>query len=152
MKRPYLYYNPWRKGLVAKRSNALVCKTNIHRFKSGLGLQMRFIIEFFGKIPVWILIALAAASVIAGDIFAKYWSQNRRLSFFILTLILYAGSGLWYTPTLLRKGLIVTSIAWTITATVGFLIVGMIMFKEHLTGLQIVGTVLGTVAIILLSL
>lgn len=113
---------------------------------------MQTIIEFFNKIPVWVLITLAATSVIIGDVFGKYWSQNRRLSFLILTLVFYACSGLFYTPTLLRKGLIVTSIAWTIMATVGFLIVGAIMFKEHLTGFQIAGTALGTVAIILLSI
>ena len=113
---------------------------------------MDWLLNVFSKIPVWALLCFAAISVVAGDIFAKYWSANAKSVFYFAALIAYAFSGFFYIPTLLREGLVVTSVIWSILSIVGFLFVGIILFKETLTPLQIAGVVLGVIALIILTL
>jgi len=112
---------------------------------------MKTFIDFFNRIPVGVLLALSAASVIAGDYFSKFWSVNQRPIFYALGLAGYLLSGIFYIPTLLREGLIITSIVWVVASTAGFLIIGVAIFKESLSPLQIVGVVLGTAALVILS-
>ncbi len=106
--------------------------------------------NFFFKFPVWVLLCLAAISVVTGDILAKYWSTNVKPVFYFAALIAYGFSGFFYVPTLLREGLVVTSIVWSILSIIGFLIVGIVIFKETLTPIQVVGVILGIAALIIL--
>lgn len=110
------------------------------------------IINSMSKLPVILLLILAASSVTVGDYFGKYWSINQKMVYYWLALLGYFGSGIFYLPTLLRKGLVVTSLIWTLIATIGFLIIGLVIFKENLTPLQVVGVILGISALIVLSL
>lgn len=103
------------------------------------------------SVPVLVLILLASASVIMGDFAAKAWSINQKPYLLILAFLGYFLSGFFYIPTLLREGLIVTSIVWAIISTVGFLIIGLVIFKEQLSLLQIVAVSIGIVSIIMLS-
>ncbi len=109
-------------------------------------------LNIFSKIPVWVLLCLAAISVVTGDVLAKYWSTNVKSVFYFAALVAYAFSGFFYIPTLLREGLVVTSVVWSILSIIGFLAVGIILFKETLTPLQIAGVVLGILALIILTL
>jgi multidrug transporter EmrE-like cation transporter len=113
---------------------------------------MKTFIEFFNKIPVGVLLALSASSVIAGDYFSKYWSIHQRPLFYVLAMLGYLFSGIFYIPTLLREGLIITAIIWAIASTAGFIILGVFVFQESLSSVQIVGIILGTASLILLSL
>lgn len=113
---------------------------------------METFFTIFSKFPVWILLCLAATSVILGDVLAKYWSTNVKPVFYFAALIAYGFSGFFYIPTLLREGLVITSVIWSILSIVGFLAVGIILFKETLTPLQIVGVILGIVALVILKL
>jgi len=63
-----------------------------------------------------------------------------------------AFSGFFFIPTLLREGLVVTSVIWSILSIIGFLAVGILIFKETLTILQIVGVIFGILALIILKL
>ncbi len=108
--------------------------------------------NIFSKFPVWVLLCLAAISVVAGDVLAKYWSTNLKSVFYFLALIAYAFSGFFYIPTLLREGLVITSVIWSILSIIGFLAVGILIFKETLTSLQIVGVIFGILALVILKL
>lgn len=112
---------------------------------------MEILLSLLGKLPVFALLLLAAIATVAGDYFGKLWSVDLRHAYFWIGFVLYALAGLFYFPTLLRDGLITTSIVWTILATAGFLIIGLLIFKEQLTLLQWIGVGFGIVAIILIN-
>ena len=166
----------WRRG------NAAVCKTAMQGFESPPGLRgrwsvslreiwrsqtkllcegsnpsrasnhMDWFLNIFSKFPVWALLCFAAISVVAGDVLAKYWSTNVKPIFYFAALIAYAFSGFFYIPTLLREGLVITSVIWSILSIIGFLVVGIVLFKETLTSLQVVGVILGVIALVILTL
>ena len=104
------------------------------------------------KIPVIVLLLLSGSAVVLGDVFAKYWSINQRSFLFFLAVASYMTSSILYLPTLLREGLIITSIIWSLFAIIGFLFVGLVVFKETLNSTQIVGVVLGVISLIILSI
>ena len=112
---------------------------------------MNFYLELAKRLPVIVLILLSAGATVSGDLFAKYWSTNNKTLFFVAAWIGYATSCIFYMPTLMRQGLVVTSIIWTLITVIGFLFVGLILFKETLTPLQIFGVVLGAISLIILS-
>lgn len=112
---------------------------------------MNFLLSIANQVPVTVLLALSATSVIAGDFFGKYWSTNPRPYLFVITLLCYAGSGLLYTPVLLREGLVTSSLVWSLMSTLGFLVIGLAIFKETLTPTQMVAVALGVAALVLLE-
>jgi len=59
-------------------------------------------------------------------------------------------SAFFYIPSLLKEGLIVTSIFWDLLSVIGFLIIGLVIFKESLNPWQAVGAALGVIAIVVL--
>lgn len=112
---------------------------------------MQTYIDLLSKLPVSALLGLSAVGVIFGDYFAKYWSQHPRPFWLVLTFIAYFLSPFFYVPTLLREGLVVTSVVWSILSIIGYLFVGLVIFRETLSGTQTVGVVLGVVALVILS-
>lgn len=112
---------------------------------------MQTYIALLSKLPVFALVLLASASVIAGDYFAKTWSIEQRPVLGFLALLGYFGSGFFYLPTLLREGLVITSVLWSLVSIIGFLVIGLVIFKESLDTLQTVGVVFGVVALIILA-
>ena len=114
--------------------------------------SMQFLINLSAKFSVSLLLLVSALLVVVGDVFAKYWSLNQKTSFFIIGVLGYFLSGVVYIPTLLRKGLVITGMVYSLFSIVGFLIVGLIFFKETLTLLQGIGVMLGVIALILLNL
>lgn len=113
---------------------------------------MEQFITLVSKFPVIILITLAALTTVAGDYFGKLWSVNLNYAHFWIGLVFYLLAGFFYFPSLLRGNLISTSIAWTVLATAGFLIVGFVIFHEELSMLQWLGVGFGVVAILLLNI
>ena len=112
---------------------------------------MKFFLQVVDKIPVNIVLLLSAFFVILGDLLGKYWSINRKESFIIAALAASFLSGVFYYPVLLKEGLVVTSIIWSLLSIIGFLAIGLLVFKESLTTPQIVGVALGGVALIILT-
>jgi len=100
---------------------------------------------------MYLLIALSACGVVLGDYSAKTWSIDREPLWLIFAFLGYFFSAFFYIPSLLKEGLVVTSLLWDLLSIIGFLFIGIVIFKENLTALQVVGAVLGTVALIILS-
>lgn len=113
---------------------------------------MQILLNFVHQMPVALMLILSATSVVLGDLFAKFWSINQKGWFFGIALVGYFLSGLFYIPTLLKKGLVLTSVIWSLLSIIGFLFIGLVLFKESLMPVQIVGITLGVIALILLSL
>lgn len=108
-------------------------------------------IPLFSKIPIILLLVLSALSVTTGDFFAKYWSTNGKNVFYLLAILGYIGSSIFYIPTLTKEGLVVTSVIWGVLSMVGLLIVGLFIFKENLTTLEMWGAGLGVASLIVFS-
>jgi multidrug transporter EmrE-like cation transporter len=108
-------------------------------------------VSLASKIPVTILIILAAASVIIGDYSAKAWSVSQNNMYLLLAFLGYFFSGFFYIPTLLREGLIITSVLWVLLSTIGFIVSGYVIFKESLSLAQTIAVTLGIVSILILS-
>lgn len=100
---------------------------------------------------MYALIALSACGVILGDYSAKTWSIDHRTLWLVLAFVGYFFSAFFYIPSLLKEGLVVTSLLWDLLSMIGFIIIGLAIFKESFTPLQAVGAVLGIVALIILS-
>ncbi len=112
---------------------------------------MSSLVASLAKVPTLALLFLSASSVVTGDLFAKYWSMTQRPLHLALAVAGYFFSGFFYIPSLLKEGLVVTSVIWSVLSIVGFLLIGIVLFKEHLTLLQTAGAVLGIVSLVLLS-
>ncbi len=110
------------------------------------------VVAALNRLPVLGLIGLAATSVLIGDVLAKFWSIHQRPILLVGALIAYAGSGFFYTPTLLRSGLVITSLIWVLASTTGFLVIGIIFFHETLSLPQMVGVLFGLIALVLLTI
>lgn len=112
---------------------------------------MHYLLALATAVPVIVLVAVAAAANVAGDYVAKLWSEAPQVWLYAGAVALYGLSGFIYIPSLLREGLIVTSMAWTLITFIGFVLVGLFIFGEHLTTLQWAGVGCGVVALVLLS-
>ncbi len=109
-------------------------------------------ITLASKIPVFGLILLAATSVIIGDYSAKAWSVSHSNLYLFLAFLGYFFSGFFYIPTLLREGLIITSVLWGLLSTIGFIVIGYVIFKESLSISQTIAVSLGVVSILILTI
>jgi len=114
--------------------------------------MLNIYLSLLGKVPVVGLILLAATSVIVGDFSAKMWSVNNKKEFLFLAFFGYFLSAFFYIPTLLRQGLIITSIAWGLLSTLGFVAIGLLIFKETLSIAQIIAVTLGVVSLLILTI
>lgn len=103
-------------------------------------------------IPTGIFLLLSASSVILGDYFAKTWSVGRDPKCIVFALAGYLFSGIFYIPTLLKSGLVLTSTIWSIAEIGGFLVIGLLLFNESLTVTQAFGVGLGVVSLVILSI
>ena len=113
---------------------------------------MDTLVAWSQKMPLILLFAVSAILVGAGDYLAKKWSLEPGWGLFSGSLGCYLVSAGFYMLTLTRKGLVVSCIIWSIASIVAFLFVGLVVFHETLSGLQLIGVILGTISLIMLSL
>lgn len=111
---------------------------------------MQTYLSIMAKIPVIYLLILSGSGVIVGDIAAKYWSTNLQTAYFMIAIVGYFASGFFYIPVLLREGLVVTSVIWSLISMLGFVFIGLVMFKESLTAIQSIGVAFGVISMIIL--
>jgi|ERR1039457_4186128 multidrug transporter EmrE-like cation transporter len=104
------------------------------------------------KLPLILLFTVSAITVGAGDYLAKKWSLEPGWSSFAGALACYFISSFFYLQTLTRKGLVVSCVIWSIASIFAFLFVGVVVFQETLSSIQLVGIILGTISLIILSL
>ena len=94
---------------------------------------------------------LSFVCITMGDILAKKWVYTSNLIFAFVAVICYMGSTICYLPLLKEKGLIISTLVWTIgTIAVGTAIG--LAYGETLTGTKCIGMILGAVSIVLLCL
>jgi multidrug transporter EmrE-like cation transporter len=113
---------------------------------------MDLFLSLTSRLPVFVLILLSASGVVTGDYFAKSWSENRETWRFVLSVVGYICSGIFYIPTLLREQLIITSIIWSFLSIIGFLVIGFFIFKETFNYIQVAGIIFGVISLTLFAL
>lgn len=98
------------------------------------------------------LVILSSAATVVGSVFAKQWSEKSGLSYFLLTQLFYLIGALVF-PFALRYGTLamISAIAGLATAmvTAG---IGIWIYHEQLTGIQIAGAILSFIAIGMLTI
>lgn len=109
-------------------------------------------INLFANISVWVLIVASATFTILGDYFGKLWSINLHPIFFWLNVTFYTLSSLFFIPALLKEGLTITSVVWSLLSIIGFMFIGLVLFKEVLTVVQVVALIFGVISLILFSI
>lgn len=112
---------------------------------------MASLITFLESIPLLALILLSGVSLVAGDLAAKYWSENHKTIYFLLALASYILYGLFFIPSLTKEKLVIAALAVIIVNIIGFVFIGLVIFHEKLTTLQIAGLIFGLISIILLE-
>lgn len=99
-----------------------------------------------------ILTALGVAFEITGDAFIKKWSIDNGTPWLIIGFSIYLiGSGFWVAS--LKYEAISRAITiFMLLNVIGVVLVGLFIFREKLTMQQILGILLGIVALILIEL
>jgi multidrug transporter EmrE-like cation transporter len=106
----------------------------------------------FLSLPTIVYFIVSVVFVTLGDYLGKEWSISKSSWLLVLAVGCSTLSGLFYFPLLLKEKLVVTSMLWTFLSIAGFLLVGLVIFKETLTSIQSIGLVMGAISIVLLSL
>jgi len=102
-------------------------------------------------IPAIIWLLLSGVLNASGEYLSKLWGKNPSWKLAVLVALVYALSSIVWLPALLHKNQLSTmGIAWLLIAVVLTLFLGIVVFSEHLTGMQWVGVVLAIVALFLL--
>lgn len=106
-------------------------------------------LDFFNKLPLWLLIAFSSGFTILADILAKYWSINpEKTVWLVVAGLIYCAGAFVYMPTLLKESLIVTSVLWTLLSTGGFILAGLFLFDEKLSNWQLMGLIFGIISLL----
>jgi drug/metabolite transporter (DMT)-like permease len=113
---------------------------------------MDTLVSWSQKIPLILLFAVSALFVGTGDYLAKKWSLEPGWASISGALGCYFFSSFFYLLTLTRKGLVVSCVIWSIASIIAFLFVGLVVFHETLSGAQLIGVVLGTISLLILSM
>ena len=113
---------------------------------------MDTVVTWAQKVPLLLLFTISAISVGAGDYLAKKWSIEPGWCTIAGALACYIISSFFYLLTLTRKGLVVSCVIWSIASIIAFLFVGLVVFHETLSGVQLFGVIMGTISLLLLSM
>ncbi|MEK7464769.1 MAG: hypothetical protein AAB617_03260 [Patescibacteria group bacterium] len=113
---------------------------------------MNALLAIFQKVPMIVLMLIGVLFVALGDFLGKSWSLQQKHLFYFLAILSYGAGNIFYLPTLLREGLVVTTIIWSILVILVSIFIGMVMFGETLSPLRSVGVIFGVVSLVILQM
>ena len=103
-------------------------------------------------IPSWAWIAISAIFFAFGEFLSKKFALNAGWTIFILFLIVDIISAAAWIPAIFEKNqLSITGVIWSIVSLIATVAIGILIFHEKLTPTQMVGLVLGFIAVVMLS-
>ena len=109
--------------------------------------------QIFTALPVWFWIGLSALFFAAGEYVSKLFAINPGWSAFLLFIVVDIISAATWIPAIFEKNqLSVTGVVWSVASVMATVAVGALLFHEKVTTMQVVGLVLGVVAVGLLSI
>jgi len=106
---------------------------------------------FFFPYMVWLI--LSALLFAFGEYLSKKFALAPSFSYVALIVFIYALGTLAWLPAILQKNqLSIVGAIWSVMSLLATVLIGVIIFGEHLNALAVAGLVLGFLAILLLSL
>ena len=104
------------------------------------------------SIPALAWLLLSVVFFAAGEYFSKKFALGPSLKFVALILSAYILGTLAWLPSILQKNqLSVSGTVWSVLSVLATIGIGLLIFKERLDVLQIIGLILAIVALALLS-
>lgn len=102
---------------------------------------------------IFLYILLAIISYAMGEYFSKLWATSHQLNNAFIAFIAYAVSSVgWLGIMSIQKNIFAPSVVWELSSLIIAGILGVVIFKEHLSNMQWGGVILSIVAIIMLVL
>lgn len=99
----------------------------------------------------WLI--LSSLFFVGGEFWSKKFALDPKISFVILVLITYGVADLLWLPAILQKNqLSIVGVMWSVMSLTLTLLMGVLIFKEHLSLTGILGIITAFVSIILLSI
>lgn len=96
-------------------------------------------------------LVLSVGFYTAGEYFSKLWGLSPSVVLMALAIACYITSSLlWFPALLYRNQLSTVGISWDVMALCGTLLMGLVIFQEHLSGKNWLGLALGLIAVYLL--
>jgi len=104
------------------------------------------------EVAIWFTLILITEAI--AFYYVKYVSLHQDQSqYLIISVVMYIATILcFYKVLALGQGLTIISILWSIASVLYSIFIGVFLFSESITHLQLIGTCLGIVAIILITI
>ena len=104
-------------------------------------------------VPAWGWITLSTVFFAAGEFLSKKFALNPGWSLFAFIIVVDVISVTAWLPAIFEKNhLSTTGVVWSVVSLIMTALVGLLVFDEKLSSVQIVGIFLGLVSVALLSL
>lgn len=101
--------------------------------------------------PLWLLIS--AFFFAWGEYMSKRWGYVPSVSLTVATVAIYACATLAWLPALLHRNHLATmGTAWLLLATIATVAIGVLVYREPVSGVQLLGIVFSIVSLVLLSI
>jgi uncharacterized membrane protein (UPF0127 family)/multidrug transporter EmrE-like cation transporter len=99
---------------------------------------------------IWLV--LSALSFAVGEFLSKKFALDPKISYILLILTAYCIGTLFWLPAILQKNqLSIVGTMWSVMSLLATVLIGVVIFKEHLSRTIIIGIVLAFLAIVFLS-
>jgi multidrug transporter EmrE-like cation transporter len=101
---------------------------------------------------VLLLISIAVAFEVVGDILFKYWSLNSKTFFIVGGVLIYSVATVIWAYSLKYGYLSKEITIFTVFNLIAVVLAGVLIFKESLSTINIIGIILGVISVILVQL
>ena len=98
------------------------------------------------------LLLIAGIITTAGDIIMKKWVVSSNYYWYVIGLIIYMIGTVFLVQTYKYKNIAVASIIYVIFNVVALIFVSWFFYKEKLSGMQMIGILLGIISVTILEL
>lgn len=106
-----------------------------------------------GRLPIFIFLLCAAVIAAIGDYFSKRWAIGHGGKYLPIAYGFYAiGTGIWFLTIKHGKELGKMTGMWVVGGMIAGVAIGVLVFHEHLSVVNILGLVLGILGVVLMSL
>lgn len=100
---------------------------------------------------LWLL--LSGVFFAIGEFLSKKFALNPKLSLFIILILTSSLGMITWLPAIMQKNqLSVVGVMWSVLSLISTILIGVLIFHEKLTQLNILGIILGVIAVTLLSI
>jgi len=104
-------------------------------------------------IPALVWLVISALFFAVGEYLSKRWGMNPSFNFAVIVVLIYALGTFAWLPALLHKNqLAIMGTAWLLLAVMATVCVGVFVFHEKITNLQIIGVILAIIALGILGI